>query len=438
MRIVQRRGGGIIEGQSPKGVWCFFHSEDLSPIELHGGRLLNEIRKLGRLTKPLKRSLNDYPLAAIKAGEPPVPYITEGEENGYKVVTVSFYYKDNPASGVGWQARPRDRNLGYHPDDIEFVSIYYTEDGTPEKVYFSQHSIGKGEGVWRPYKSCQFRDGYLVVYVARNSHACFPTPGTQVRVFGFANDVTERGGPNKAYPFSAMTKSYDWDNGHGIRLYKNLRPTPPGWSMSQEERILRIGKRRPGLLPPQARTLLSQVGSEPITSLMVLRTPLSSGTKSLLGLVSFGTFENAVQAASYDDMFHLALLINTKYTLDKQEVVKLQQTNPTKPNTQSMVVPLSATVTIQQLVDRTKQFMGDVRFSGYDAKTNNCQDFIQAVLQASNLLTPPLQAFIKQDASSVFQQMPSWTAQVARAFTDIGAVANRVIQGENLCGKPGC
>lgn len=234
--------GGALPSE-PKGVYCYFSSTDLTPIGDHGGTPKG-LDKAKRISSPLVRDINDIPLGTLNGGSA-VPYITMGQEKRsdgtYDVVTVTFYYIDNPNTGPQWPAYPkRGPPLGgFHDDDIEFVSIYYM-DGKPVKVFWSQHSVSKGEGHWEWYDDCQFKDGYLVVYVARNSHANYPTSGTHKRVYGAANDYTESTGPHKAYPFSVMKPSFDWNNGQGITLYKGLRPAPPDGEMSARERIIRV------------------------------------------------------------------------------------------------------------------------------------------------------------------------------------------------------
>lgn len=261
LRLQRYIGGEITTTQfyptEPKGVWCFWHSGDLTPIDLHGGasKATKFFRKVGRelkesvaqtkttlqrVFKPVRRT--DSPLGSI-GSDPVAPYLTIGQESRsdgiYDVATISFYYKDNIAIGIGWEARPTDHNLGYHENDVEFVSIYY-QNGKPVKVFMSEHSVGAGEGAWRNYNECEFRDGFLVVYVARNSHANYFTAGTQYRVYGVANDVTEATGPNRPYTWKEMNVSYDWTDGHGHSIYKGLRPMPPDRSMSQKERVLRF------------------------------------------------------------------------------------------------------------------------------------------------------------------------------------------------------
>lgn len=198
-----------------------------------------------------------------------------------------------------------------------------------------------------------------------------------------------------------------------------------------------LKKRRTGLLPPQARLTLTQYGNVPVTSLQVVRTPLARATTQLLNYVSLGTYDYAVQQANYDKMFHLALVINNTLCLDKQEVIKLRVTNCISQNSDVVHVKLNnPELTISELVERTRLFMGNAAFSNYNALYNNCQDFVLATLRANNLLTDSLFTFIKQDASSVFRNMPFFTDRVARFFTDAGAVANRLLEGEAIMKTP--
>jgi len=54
------------------------------------------------------------------------------------------------------------------------------------------------------------------------------------------------------------------------------------------------------------------------------------------------------------------------------------------------------------------------------------------ILQSNNILTPDAQHFIKQDAVAIFNNTPGWTETIAKTITDLGARANRFINGEGL------
>lgn len=194
-----------------------------------------------------------------------------------------------------------------------------------------------------------------------------------------------------------------------------------------------IKKRTVGLLPPPVRKLLSVIGNEKITSIKIVRTPLESFVTKLLGVLSLGTFQKAVKESNYDNMFHLALFINNSITLDKQAVIKMVKGSPIKSKSQVMDIvniDIASDLTYTSLLDKTRVLMGDGAFSNYNAKTNNCQDFIISILRANSLLNTERQQFIKQDAESVFRKMPSITEKLANIFTDVGAIADVVIEGQ--------
>jgi hypothetical protein len=90
------------------------------------------------------------------------------------------------------------------------------------------------------------------------------------------------------------------------------------------------------------------------------------------------------------------------------------------------------TITMGQLIEKTRQYMGADRFTNYHPATENCQDFILAVLTANGLMRPEYQQFIKQDAVKIFEGTPKWTQHIAKFITDLGARANRLVQGEGL------
>ena len=75
-----------------------------------------------------------------------------------------------------------------------------------------------------------------------------------------------------------------------------------------------------GNFPPSARSILQKVGNESITSLKIVRTPLSNTVKDILNVISLGKFQK-IYEKYYDKLFHISLLINNKYNLEKNEVI---------------------------------------------------------------------------------------------------------------------
>ncbi len=96
-----------------------------------------------------------------------------GYNGAYRIAPIGFHIKD----------------VGAHEADIEHVTVQVDETTkTIDRVYFSAHS---DEGGW--HSDNAFEGTHPVIYVARGSHANYPKKGIYVRIFGFANDVTQHG-----------------------------------------------------------------------------------------------------------------------------------------------------------------------------------------------------------------------------------------------------
>jgi hypothetical protein len=202
-----------------------------------------------------------------------------------------------------------------------------------------------------------------------------------------------------------------------------------------------IFTREPGVLQPSARKLLEEVGNQEIKSLEIVRTPLSSFTKTFLNTISLGQFDK-ISKKYYDEMFHLSLWINGKYNLEKNEVVYFNTKNPKLNNSQVRDVKnIPVGLTIQQLIDNTKARMGAENFSNYDAETLNCQNFLINVLDGSDIGDSSDGDFIFQDATKIFKELPEYAKVLGKASVKLGAIFNRLIYGEGqggfgACGKP--
>lgn len=201
-------------------------------------------------------------------------------------------------------------------------------------------------------------------------------------------------------------------------------------SDTEEGGYLESFKRKPGLLPPPVRKMLDTKGSVKISSIKIVRTPLSGFITSLLNVISLGAYQKAVKESPYDSMFHLAMLINGRYTTEKNEVIKLYQGTPVKKNSETFDLLVSKNITIGELFENGRKKMGDDNFTNYDARSNNCQDFLLGLLDGSGLTTDEARKFIKQDAEVIFKKMPSVSEKIGRFLTDVGAVGERVMEGE--------
>lgn len=184
--------------------------------------------------------------------------------------------------------------------------------------------------------------------------------------------------------------------------------------------------------PPQVLKLLSQIGSEKVTTIKLIRTPLSKATQFLLNIASFGQLQEKLKQANIDTLFHLSMLINDKYELEKNEVIKFRiNPNAIKSDSQTLDIPVDKDVTIQELLNNTKTQMGS-NYGSYNAKTNNCSVFLSNVLSSNGLNNSNSDTFINQKTNELFDIFPELTEKIVNLGTTAGAVVDRQIQGEGL------
>jgi hypothetical protein len=193
--------------------------------------------------------------------------------------------------------------------------------------------------------------------------------------------------------------------------------------------------RDPTINPPAVRKLLSQVGNEKVESLQLIREPLSTLSKTLLNVLSGGNLEQYMKEAGVDKLFHLSLLINGKYTLEKNQVINMKQSEqPDLSKVESLVVPVGGDFTINEMIANTQKQMGD-KYGPYDAQNNNCSIFVKNVLSANNSLTRDADTFLSQPAEEIASKFPSIAKIIGKAVTDTAGVVDKVIQGEGSSGS---
>lgn len=187
-------------------------------------------------------------------------------------------------------------------------------------------------------------------------------------------------------------------------------------------------ERDPTILPPDGRRLLEQIGNEEIKSIKIVRTPLSSFSKTFLNIISLGQFDK-ISKTFYDEIFHLSLWINDKYNLEKNAVIAFNQKNPIEPNSEIKQVSVIPTgLTFQTLIDKTKARMGK-KFGTYDAGQNNCQDFLTNIFKANNIGDESDFKFIKQDTKEIFEKLPQFSKVLGNLATKAGAIFDRLLKG---------
>jgi RNase P protein component len=166
--------------------------------------------------------------------------------------------------------------------------------------------------------------------------------------------------------------------------------------------------------------IIKQYGDQQIQGITLKRTPISSAIYKALNTASLGKFD---QSNPYDKLFHLAMDIkfaNGKIIrLEKNATINMTTRPTDKKDTESLEVIGIPQINLNKLLDNAKARMGKKYFS-YDSKSNNCQDFILNLFDASRIGNIHDRDFIKQSTRDIFNKSPKYLKGMAKVVTNLG------------------
>lgn len=193
---------------------------------------------------------------------------------------------------------------------------------------------------------------------------------------------------------------------------------------------------------PKDRKLLEKIGNNKIVDITVGRKPVFGYVHAALGVLSRGKWKELMKKYGVDEFFHLFIIVRfVDKSSGKIESVKIQKNevvdlvlNPVEGGSgyESIVLdnPSGYIPTINEFLMNGKSLMGK-NFFPYNPFTNNCQDFVTALLEANGWLKVNSHAkkFIKQDINELAGELDDFTKNVSGLVTDLAAKANVLVYG---------
>ena len=178
------------------------------------------------------------------------------------------------------------------------------------------------------------------------------------------------------------------------------------------------------------RNLLTKYGEQPITSISIKRTPISSTAEGLLNAITLGKWKEIKK--NYDKMYHLYAVLTLengkRLLLEKNERPVLSESIPadTKETDTQGVSTLRQPIKLSDFIGKTIKRMTLQDYIAYEGYTLNCQHFIRAHLLANGLLNPALIAFVYQDTKDLIENTPSFSRWLGKAATDIAGAGRQL------------
>jgi hypothetical protein len=190
----------------------------------------------------------------------------------------------------------------------------------------------------------------------------------------------------------------------------------------------------------EAKKILYDYGQYNIRSITAVRTPILTPINKLLNIISLNKLQTLKDKYNIDTLYHLGIIVdlyepNKKFVIEKNEKITISayKSSYIKKNSQTVSVDLKQKkLSLLDLLNNARQKYTDKTFFEYDGtgkngRTNNCQDFIIMLLNASGINEPNIHNFIKQDLDQLLQKMSPTFHNIIKKTTDIANKATQII-----------
>jgi hypothetical protein len=175
------------------------------------------------------------------------------------------------------------------------------------------------------------------------------------------------------------------------------------------------------------RAFIEKFGSTKITNVVVRRYPLPDAMQDMIETLTSGEWGKMKRKLPFNDVFHASLIINGKLLMEKNEVLNFTSTVDHYPNTEGIHFKVPPGLTIKEMLEKTEKFMGPSFFT-YKPFGNNCQNFIDSVMEANGFyrFAPKnTKEFVLQPVSTIIEAVPSWLQEGIRVLQNVKARSSK-------------
>ena len=198
----------------------------------------------------------------------------------------------------------------------------------------------------------------------------------------------------------------------------------------------------------KVKRLLKKYGNQKIIGLRIGRRPINPLIEKAFNIISGGQWEKLRKQYYFDKLFHLFLIITlddgTVISFEKNDTVTMTENDSrcslADVECKELEYPVGS-LTLNDLVKKPLEKMGQYNYFVYDGFKANCQMFLRSVLQTFNLYSSKVNNFVYQDITKIIEKLPWYVKWGSKKATDLSAKF-KSIKGGNCgcekCIKGGC
>lgn len=358
---------------------------------------LSMVNKAYNWYNKLYSNKNNIPYVSkkFKIEKPSVKLSKSKELKPYKKV-----YPIDPRTG-------KPSNVEIYEDDDEYIFESDGKEFKLKKSYFQDDEII----IKDKYAIKLFKKGFILLPE-------YYTEKTKKKLFGKILGGSIFSLDNLKKAFTGFTPLTALGNTSALSLINNLDDNVGGY-------------------PRYVEDIIKKYGNNNIIKIEVGRTPIQSAIDGLMNVLMLGKLEKRKERKGYDDLFHLRLIAyldnGKRITIEKNERINMAVNEKKRSNEEKAIVEGDFTdLTINDLLEGAQRIQGDKYFK-YSASTNNCQDFVLALLQGSNIGDIEDFDFVKQDVKSLFAKY-GYMKKIQDKVTNLAGKFNQLVYGGNIEG----
>ena len=191
---------------------------------------------------------------------------------------------------------------------------------------------------------------------------------------------------------------------------------------------------------PLIQKLLTQYGDKQITGITIIREPIKQYVNILTNIITLGEIDKYKNTYNINELFHLYMIVSLNdgsfIRVEKNEEIDIEKVNSI-PQLDSKFVYVcklpSNNLTLNILLNKTLNTIGQARYFKYDALNNNCQNYLYNILSTNgfNSINPDMKQFIIQDLTQLANKLGDTSKDIMNGLTNIKKRIN-IITGGSL------
>jgi len=188
---------------------------------------------------------------------------------------------------------------------------------------------------------------------------------------------------------------------------------------------------------PNDRKRIKKHNDKEIFRIQLFRYPVTDGIQKLINILTLGQLQKGMKKLKYDDLYHLGIIINDVYVLEKQAVPKYYKNNHFIKENKSrplelleVKIPENFNMTIPEFI-KNGEIQAGSRWKNYHHIKANCQWFIRDILDGNKLNNSVYMSFVFQDIPTLLKKHKNIN-QFGKFLTDLGAVLDVAQYGNGL------